>query len=302
MGWIVALGLGCTEPPPTAPGPLDPDDPRHYARTCAEALGPIPGFDCDTEATAIPITVDGATVEHTPELCDRPNLLEQSCVPGSRVGRKVGERPGVSFVYICRALYEDDEVPFDDVAMIGYDADSGATCFFQGLPEAPITQIPSPMDDTTGFWANAADTANAACAVCHLPDPFLHSPWVDQVRDPDDPAQPLVPNLPGFSPYFVAGGPEFDGWRLEHFALPGNPCGACHPIGRTATILEAVRAHGPLTESARAWPSAPWMPPDFAGTEQQWQETYGPAIVEIERCLRRTATDPEICDPTPLPR
>lgn len=296
--WLVACGPG--EEPPVV---LDPNSPAAYARDCAEALGPIPGFDCETEAVEIPVTVDGKPVDVEVELCDRPNLLERSCVPGSRVGKKAGETEDVTFVFVCRALDDRRDVPYDDIALIGYNAETGATCYFQSLPETPVTSVPSPMDDVdASVWLSREETADAACNICHLPDPYLHSPWIDQVRDPVDPSEPLVPNNPGYAPYFIAGGPEFDRWRLEHYALEDNACAQCHPIGRSAVFLDPTESDElPLTTTGLSWPMSTWMPPNYEGTEQEWHDTYSRDVSLIRNCFRQNFPTPPNCFRRALP-
>ena len=38
----------------------------------------------------------------------------------------------------------------------------------------------------------AAIVAADNCQGCHQADPWLHSPWIDQLRHPDDPSQPGI--------------------------------------------------------------------------------------------------------------
>lgn len=300
--WLVLSACESTGPEPLVQVAAPPDSPRDHAATCAEWLGPVPGFDCEVDGLAIPVTVDGVSVEYEVEACDRPNFLERSCVPGSRVGRIAGDRPSVNFVFVCRSLSEDDGVRYDDVALIGHDTESGATCFFQSFPEDDQTTFVSPHDDPDAeVWTGPEAVADAACASCHLPDPFLHSPWIDQVRDPTDPTQFIVPSNPPFGRYWIAGGPAFDGWRLEHFDLPDNACAACHRIGRTARMLDAVEGDAPLSAWGQAWPQVRWMPPAFDGAPEEWETLYEADVRQIRRCLQFPVDEPAECRLSPIP-
>jgi hypothetical protein len=198
--------------------------PLYHAQQCAQALGPIPSFSC-RDAIEIPITVDGKVVRENRESCDKPAAFGEPCDVGNRVGKKLGThrdgrpRPEVTFVSFCRD---------GGMGVIGHNSDTGATCFFS-VEETTNAFGEVPGQHDPGYdeaWQSPQVVAEDGCVGCHHADPFLHTPWIDQVRDPDDPAMPLVPLIASVaSPYFVVGD-EFP--QPIAAALPGNACTQCH--------------------------------------------------------------------------
>lgn len=208
-------------PPVTAP----PGTPLHHAQTCAQYLGPIPAVSC-MDAEIMPITVDGVEVQETPATCDRPSALTGTCETGERISaRYIGThhdgtpRPEVVFINFCRDGGQ---------GLIGHNSETGATCFFHMNQDYPNTvQHPGSDDpDYDDYWQTAEEVAADNCQGCHQADPWLHSPWIDQLRDPDDPSLPLVPLTASTdSPYVVVG----DGFTQPyHDGAPGNSCTSCH--------------------------------------------------------------------------
>lgn len=297
-----------------------------HAQECQQALGPIPAFDCVADTQPVPAHADGAPITtNTAERCDKPSLLESSCNPFTRAGRKQGTwmngdaRPEVTFVFTCRSY--DSDPPTDagglyhDIAMIGHNAITGATCYFQSFPEERIRYMPSPLTagstpdlgavDANDVWDRPAWTADIRCHRCHGADPWIHSPWIDQLRDPENPTEPLVPWTDGATtPYHVVG-TAFAGWELEHFALPQNACLACHRVapgqGCRGFVNYAVGASStmPLTDSARQYPVSHWMPPEVEGTVDQWEATWRPHVDELLACCQDP--DAPACNRTPTP-
>ncbi|MCZ6755690.1 MAG: hypothetical protein O7E49_10295, partial [Gemmatimonadetes bacterium] len=63
--------------------------------------------------------------------------------------------------------------------------------------------------DYEAYWQTPDIVAANQCQGCHQADPFIHSPWADQLKHPENPAETLVPVLAGptnpRSPYFIVG-------------------------------------------------------------------------------------------------
>ena len=199
--------------------------PLHHAQTCAQYLGPIPAMSC-SDAEIMPITVDGVEVSSTPSSCDRPSALTGTCETGERIAaRYTGThhdgtpRPEVVFVNFCRD---------GGMGVIGHNAETGATCFFHINMQHDNTALhPGSADpDYDDYWQSAAVVAADNCQGCHQADPWLHSPWIDQLKDPSDPTQPLVPVTASVdSPYTVVG----EGFAQPHHeGAPDNSCTSCH--------------------------------------------------------------------------
>ena len=232
-------------PPVTAPA----GTPLHHAQTCAQYLGPIPAMSCE-DAEIMPITVDGVEVDTTPSDCDRPSALTGTCEVGERIAaRYVGThhdgtaRPEVVFMNFCRD---------GGMGVIGHNSTTGATCFFHINMEHDNSELhPGSADPNyDDFWQSAAVVAADNCQRCHQADPWLHSPWIDQLRDPGDPDQPLVPvAATADSPYIVVG----DQFSQPHSdGAPDNSCTSCHRAQcdtNFAVPLGELEMPGPFADS-----------------------------------------------------
>lgn len=218
------------EPAPedTADTPLASTAFEH-AQACAAELGPVPAFDLSS-AVEIPVTQGGVPVESGEVFdCDLPAAFQSPCERGL-LGRVQGTRedgtedPDVVWIYIVRS---------GGFAAIGYHGVSGATCFLEidDLPADPVLAAPADVgaEAYNAQWASPQDMFEVSrCQDCHMADPFLHSPYLDQLQDPDDPTQPMVPVVAGASnprpPYWIisaAAGPHTT-------ELSGNSCTECH--------------------------------------------------------------------------
>ena len=176
------------------------------------------------EAFDIPITIDGKPVDGWPDSCDRPSALTGDCQP-AQVGRSIGThhdgspRPEVVFMNFCRD---------GGMGVIGHNSKTGAACFFHMSHAVSNEEVhPGSNDpDYDVYWQTAEVVAADNCQGCHQADPWLHSPWIDQVKDPNDPTQPLVPlTATATSPYTVVGE---DFTQPIHASAPRNSCTSCH--------------------------------------------------------------------------
>jgi hypothetical protein len=207
------------------PVDAEPGTPLHHAQTCAQYLGPIPAMSC-ADAQLMPITVDGVEVFETPADCDRPSALTGTCETGQRIAARYqgthhdgSPRPEVVFVNFCRD---------GGMGVIGHNSETGATCFFHINMAFPNdAQYPGSEDPGyDDYWQTAQQVAADNCQGCHQADAWLHSPWIDQLRDPSDPSLPLVPlTASKDSPYIVTG----EGFaQPQHEGAPENSCTNCH--------------------------------------------------------------------------
>ena len=213
-----------------------------YARECEKHLGPLPKFRYE-DAIEIPITQNGKQVIVTKEnigkslkFGDKPAAFGAPYQLGNRVGRYQGIKadgspnPDVVFVTFFRD---------GGLGVIGHNMKTGATCFLSIKDEVNGKQnLPTPdKPEYDKSWQTPAVVAADGCVKCHMADPFLHSPWIDQVRDPKNPELTLVPLIADFdSPYFVIGKefPTPPGRKPGAIRatipkhLEGNKCIQCH--------------------------------------------------------------------------
>lgn len=305
----------------------DPYDIYAYGRECEAAVGRVPVFSCLSGAV-IPITVGDSVVPagaHVGRMtCDRPVQLglgsDGQCVPYARVGRFAGMDqmgqvdPDVEWTFICRryAIRTDPEyAKFEDVAIIGFRKSSGSTCFFQtlssskGLPDGiRATRVPPPtekMEDTppgeipaADFWLSPEQTASIECYRCHDSDPWIHTPYIDQVRSGNG-DKPLVPEGATINDtlrYKFVGSQYFSDWPAPaHFEPLNNRCLGCHRIGNFASSRGfaeyAIGVSVPnVSDRYRAFPRSHWMPPgEAAGMEEgEWNEFYLDSARQIISC------------------
>jgi hypothetical protein len=319
-------------PPPETDTDPGSETPSYASREieCVHKVGRILPFSC-MDGELIPVTRHGvpvgpAELEADPT-CDHPSWFGSGvgsrldCVSGSRLVRIDGLTPDglvdpdQVWVALCRRieLRPDDDPHFEDIALIGHRLSTGATCFYNSLPGystngenigQPNGSVWLQLDLMPGDGAEGL-----SCTSCHASDPFLHSPWIDQVRDADgDPLVPLVAD-PG-APYYALHAPEED--QPMYLDLPDNACTSCHRIGlpvrpflvgverfvRYATGLESP---GGLVSEQASWPHSVTMPPGVTETmdHETYDATYSEDVQAVLACLDEgPPTRQWVCDDT----
>ena len=286
---IIAVLLGCGKAPQDAASEAEstgvcipggtpttmPATAREYVAMCEPELGVPPDLDCSL-GVELPITVDGVPVDtmQAPHTCDAYSLQDGECVPGSTLNRLTGrdrdgsERPEVVWVQFCRnegALVADSEDvawTYTGAQMIGYNTDTGATCFFElnypaqaaylSIDEDYRITSTLPSHDDPAF-DDAYLPAPSQCVQCHQNDPFVHSPWTDTARLPSNPNEAVLPVLAADAPYYVVGGSD---WDMRTIHIEGNACLDCHRIGMETDML--FRYNGLSADQ--------WMPKHAVGS------------------------------------
>lgn len=196
-----------------------------YAYECEAVLGPLPAFRYD-DALEIPATKRGVPLSQAsddPSDCDHPFAFNAPCEPGNRMGRYPGlnadgtPNNDVVFITFFRGR---------GLGVIGHKLSTGQTCFLEIDDFNPRTDaIPRPGDPNyNDLWSNPAESAQAFnCTDCHMASPFLHSPAVDQLRNPAAPSERMLPST-GLAPYSVIG----QDWKSPQTTDIQNSCTACH--------------------------------------------------------------------------
>jgi len=241
-----------------------------YVEKCRIAMGGIevPAFDCNKGVEVPDTQGDGAP--YPSETCDRPNVLNGACDPGSKFQVLVDEANAVKQrVVIVAHCRRKGSTPgrFQDVAVIAYNYATGDTCFFQDrAPSVEDTgDVPAPKNDPGGaFWGQPSYVAGINCVGCHDNGPFIRSPYLTQLKgtpttesggtelseiiaaQADAASRSPQAILPGsrdgswnsFQPYRFVGA-NFQGWKaysmsVQKSAYPNrsqNMCTSCHRMG-----------------------------------------------------------------------
>ena len=231
-----------------------PYNTTDYANMCIEYVGIPPTVDCG-EGVHIPIYINGIEVfeDQEPGVCDDPDF-KGTCNIGSRVGRVEGidvngdPMPEVVWVFFCRSAGQElfEQMGIVSIQMIGYNTQNGATCFFES-PDAIGDNIQSEYlsYDENGFLDGVLPSygtsdfdqvfhspavSSTNCMSCHNSDPFIHDPWLDNAKLPNDPSQTVVPKYEynGLDlPYFAVGGygSQFSNASVH---IESNNCLNCH--------------------------------------------------------------------------
>ncbi len=309
----VAHHMGNPQPPAGTP-----QSRYAYAQACAVDIGTIPdGYDC-TKGDLIPITKNGVP-QSTPvadNSCDKPVKLglsnEGQCVPYTRlVDLSPANNKDVTIMAICRRYHGRPaaNTQFDDLAIVAHNRKNGSTCFFQSPVDQPTPlegkSVPSPMSNSAAaskYWLEPLGAPNnvsytapggITCTSCHDSDPFILSPWIQQVaklNEWDSTGKYLVDLHGTFSG--VAGRP----WVTKGISAPQpftqfTKCVACHRIG--GSTLHVI-ANGPGgLHASNGFPDLHgFMPPGNADSAMWWPYVYNEAVFELDNCVNPVSGTP----------
>lgn len=250
--------------------------------------------------------------------CANPSLLTGSCRQGSKLGQLT--HGDVSMYWICRDPYIDYDgtVIFHDMAVIGHNLRTGATCFWDDINDVMHEDDAPPLD-----LLEASDEERARaiewfpyndgsrCINCHDHDPFIYTPHLQSTTWESVAASK--------GPYHLVGldGAPRSTEVMELVSPEASPCTSCHRIGSNQTCgffaPDALAAHkGSLYESevhAAAEPGSPywqlayWMPGTTHAFDDfgEWESTYGGAREHILKCCETPGVDGDGCEWRPVP-
>jgi hypothetical protein len=262
----VTIPIRVTDPPRPDPPPntrsaqracRDGDETlAQFATRCDKAMGgvTVEKFDCDDKDSTEPRRQnDGSS-----GFCSAPNVLNHQCDPGSHfhmLHRNVNN-DGIYIAAHCRKK-GNAGTNYGDVAVIQYNANTGATCFYQALG---VLDHNAPAPKTgAAYWLSPAGTVGAdACVQCHDSGPFVRSPYLAQLGEVwpfyGDEMNPLNldrPNLPKPDANYLPGtlmndlggpwnktmpymfvGLNFQSWEAYSVSNTADPtCTGCHRMG-----------------------------------------------------------------------
>jgi hypothetical protein len=241
----------CDEPPREA------ETLQAFARACELATNiDFPDFDCD-QGTAVPEThLSGSG--YPDQLCDRPNVLNHQCDPGSRF-QVVKQTNDAIVVGHCRKKGGADH-RYGDIAAIQYNQVNGATCFYQALDDSSnlsnTVTAPIKGNGPGQFpWLSPANTAGIQCVKCHDNGPFVRSPYLAQLNGEGKNRLPGTNSGTGpwdrrFTwnktlPYTFVGA-DFQSWKVYSLSVTGTGslCTGCHRMGISSVASSFIDRNG----------------------------------------------------------
>lgn len=284
-----------------------------FARKCDRAIGvTVPKFDVDSPL-GIKVPTDHLTPAHPTYphgACDRPNVLDRACDPGSRFQVLVNTAEAFVVAHARKKGLSDGE--YGDIAVIQHNKVNGATCFYQGaleefgLRHSGVVEPPSKGVGNPAFWMTPSQIVNSKfpCASCHDNGPIIRSPYLAQITGPNQ--------LPGAGdvtfnsnqPYSFVGS-DFATWKAYKVEVNGNTCNSCHRMGvnnlsntgivpNNGTALDLgtkATARSQASKNPHSADSPIWMLPG----QVIFQQTTADAALAIKQCAD------QFQEGTPLP-
>ena len=221
----------------------------------------------------------------TSKYCDRPNVLEGRCDPRSRF-QVAAETSDAIVVANCRKGGSIDAANFKDMAVIQYNRQNGALCFYQsppGIQNGTALTTPGLGNGAGQFpWLTPTATRAVGCTNCHDNGAFIRSLYLYQ-----------MPNFPieGYGntgnklryvgrdffndrSWWISAKPAFD--SLQDPSDEGNPCTSCHTLstnnvpiggagrggGSAADLAQIATAPSWTSKNPNSVESPIWMRPD----------------------------------------
>jgi len=237
------------------------DSLTEYAAKCDAATGiQVPGFSC---SNGVEPPGQGTIPETAPPStrCDRPNVLNGACDPGSRFQVLPGGTADAVAVAHCRKHGKPVAGNmYNDIAVIQYNKKNGALCFYQALNNLPGEKIPAPKDgedakwqDNQAHWISPAGTEAIGCTGCHDNGGFIRSEYLAQLKTPPH-ALPNEStgynNLNTPARYVGLDYAKDRSWSIKTALAPGDPglsCTTCHRLAvsnhMTFNQIDGTAAH-----------------------------------------------------------
>jgi hypothetical protein len=220
------------------------DSLKDYSAKCDAATGiQVPSFSCSAGVEP----PGQGTIPDTPQSstrCDRPNVLNSACDPGSRFQVLPGKTADAVAVAHCRKVGKPiANNVYNDIAVIQYNKKNGALCFYQALTDLPGDQIPAPKggekatwEDGQPHWISPEGTEAIGCTGCHDNGGFIRSEYLAQLKTPPH----ALPNeFTGFNNlntparYVGLDYATNRSWSIKTALAPGDPglsCTTCHRL------------------------------------------------------------------------
>ena len=262
-----------------------------FAQQCDAATGvTVPDFNSDN-GTLVPTDhLMPANATYPAGICDRPNVLNGNCDPGSRFQVLIN----TADAYVVAHARKTGEAPgqYGDIAVIQHNKVNGATCFYQGalnLSHNGNVKAPSKGVGSPPFWMtpSAIATSTFPCVRCHDNGPIIRSPYLAQITGPN--------KLPGAGdstfnrdqPYSFVGS-DFASWKAYKVEVSGNLCNSCHRLsvnsvsstGTARTLGLIATAPSQDSKNLHSADSPIWMVPG----QITFQQATADAALAIKQC------------------
>jgi hypothetical protein len=327
-----------------------------YSCKCKEALGALPTPE-ELRASSADVIKTYRVVERDGRLeeqeiadrateCENPALLpdhRNACLPGSRLGQLRKGRAYFKWIFRKKQWRADwaTDGRYDDFGIIGYNPDTGATCFWDdrdgrtaardgaGDEIADIDLTGAESEKIDAYLAQFYHTDGEGCARCHDADPFLGTNFLLRSIDWDS-----------NTPRRIARGPYARIRAVGEAVAVGNlaltipadatgdaaqarRCTSCHRLASGDScenfVLDSLgirrgdRPYQALVRpaiddadaSGRAYPYNVWMPPRDTETwadHAAWLDSFGGARAYIRGCCEaRRAPGAGGCAWSPIP-
>ena len=282
------------------------DELTTFAKQCDKAIGSensVPDFNSDN-GTLVPTDhLMPANATYPDGTCDRPNVLNGNCDPGSRFQVLINNADA----YVVAHARKTGEGPgqYGDIAVIQHNKVNGATCFYQGAlnlshngndVKAPSKGVGSPP-----FWMtpSAIATSGFPCVRCHDNGPIIRSPYLAQITGPNKLPGAGDPTFNKDQPYYFVGS-DFASWKAYKVEVSGNVCITCHRLGvnsvsstGTARKLGIIAtATSQASKNPHSANSPIWMVPG----QITFQQATADAALAIQQCAD------QFSEGSPLPK
>lgn len=249
--------------------------------------------------------------------CANPSLLTGSCQQGSKLGRL--DHGDTTVYWICRDPYLDFDgsVLYHDMAVIGHNARTGATCFWDDVDDVTHEDDAPPLDLLEATEAERARNVEvfahddgSSCVPCHDHDPFIYTPYLQSTG-----WQSVAADKGPYHLVDLRGARRSTG--VVHLVSPkAAACTSCHRLGSENTCSyfapdslgrHKIDAYEPEVHAATEpgsphWTLAHWMPAptDFADFAD-WEAQLGPTRDHVLECCEAPGLDVGDCRWAPVP-
>jgi hypothetical protein len=203
----------------------------------------------------------------TSKYCDRPNVLEGRCDPRSTF-QVAAETSDAIVVANCRKGGSIDPGSFKDMAVIQYNRQNGAICFYQspqGTQNGTALTTPGLGNGTGQFpWLTPGATRDVGCTNCHDNGPFVRSLYLYQLsnfptsgyNNNGNKLRYVGRDFLNDRSWWISAKPDFD--SLQDPDDEGPPCTSCHTLSTNNVPVGSAGRGGSAFDLAQIATAPSW--------------------------------------------